>query len=314
MTLIEARKAEGVSNPFGARLRHLLPTRKEATAYLFLSPMFILFTIFLLLPVLSSLVLAFQQWSLGGVEPNRWIGLGNYKRMTEEWRFWNSLRVTSIYAVGMVFIPYMLALPLALFLNMKMPGRDVFRTVFFLPVVTPVTAAGLVFMYLFNTDFGILNSGLLALGVIHSPISWLGHAETAIPATLTLIVWGHVGFDAVTLLTGLQVITTDILEAACIDGATGWSLFRHITLPMLKPASVVVIAFGLVNAFKMFGEIYVMTGGGPANATEVFGLYLYQNAFHYWQLGYATAVGTIVFGICLIVNAIMARVGRVDWQ
>lgn len=295
-------------------LRGLRPTRQEIIAFFFVAPLLIVFAVFLLYPTFSSFALAFQEWSLGGVKPNRWIGLGNYVRMTQEWRFWNSLRVTVTYAFGLVVIPYALALPLALFLNMNIPGRAVFRTLFFLPVVTPVTAAGLVFVYLFNTEFGIINSALIALNLIQKPISWLGHALTAVPATLAMIVWGNAGFNAVTLLTGLQVITEDILDASSIDGASGWSLLRHITLPMLKPASVLVVTFGLVNAFRIFGPIYVMTLGGPARATEVLGLYLYENAFHYWNLGYATAIGTVIFAICLLVNAVMARFGRVDWR
>lgn len=296
-----------------SRLRRLVPTGHEVTAYLLLLPLIVLFTVFLIVPTVTAFVRAFQQYSLGGVEQDRWIGLGNYIRMTQEWRFWNSLRVTLVYAFGLVVVPYMLALPMALFMNMKIKARAVFRTIFFLPVVTPVSAAGLVFVYLFNTDFGIINSALLSLELIQKPISWLGHAETAIPATLTMIVWSNAGFNAVTLLAGLQTITEDILDAAAIDGAAGWSLFRHITLPLLKPASITVITWGLVSAFRIFGPIYVMTQGGPGRSTEVLGMYIYENAFHYWQLGYATALSTIVFLICLGINAVMARVGRVDW-
>lgn len=313
-TTVEYVAEAGKAKSVGSWLRRLVPTRQERIAYIFLFPVLLLLTVFLLVPIISSFALALQQWSIGGVEPNRWVGLGNYVRMTKEWRFWNSLRVTLTYAAGLVFIPYAVALPLALFLNMKIPGRAAFRTLFFLPVVTPITAAGMVFIYLFNTDFGVVNAGLLAVGLIQKPVSWLGHAETAIPATMVLIVWGHAGFDMVTLLAGLQVITKDILDSAAIDGAHGWSLFQYITLPMLKPASAVVITFGLVNAFKLFGAIYVMTGGGPAMATEVLGLYVFRNGFLYYQLGYATAVGTVVFAICLLVNTVMARVGRVDWQ
>jgi multiple sugar transport system permease protein len=296
-----------------SRLRRLVPAGREVTAYLLLLPLIVLFTVFLIVPTVTAFVRAFQQYSLGGVEQNRWIGLGNYIRMTQEWRFWNSLRVTLVYAFGLVVVPYMLALPMALFMNMKIKARAVFRTIFFLPVVTPVSAAGLVFVYLFNTDFGIINSALLSLELIQKPISWLGHAETAIPATLTMIVWSNAGFNAVTLLAGLQTITEDILDAAAIDGAAGWSLFRYITLPLLKPASITVITWGLVSAFRIFGPIYVMTQGGPGRSTEVLGMYIYENAFHYWQLGYATALSTIVFLICLGINAVMARVGRVDW-
>jgi multiple sugar transport system permease protein len=296
-----------------SRLRRLVPAGREVTAYLLLLPLIVLFTVFLIVPTVTAFVRAFQQYSLGGVEQNRWIGLGNYIRMTQEWRFWNSLRVTLVYAFGLVVVPYMLALPMALFMNMKIKARAVFRTIFFLPVVTPVSAAGLVFVYLFNTDFGIINSALLSLELIQKPISWLGHAETAIPATLTMIVWSNAGFNAVTLLAGLQTITEDVLDAAAIDGAAGWSLFRYITLPLLKPASITVITWGLVSAFRIFGPIYVMTQGGPGRSTEVLGMYIYENAFHYWQLGYATALSTIVFLICLGINAVMARVGRVDW-
>ncbi len=265
-------------------------SRQEVTAILFILPLMTMLTAFLLIPTVAAFSLAFQDWAVGGVRPNQWVGLGNYTRMVQEWRFWNSLRVTSIYAVGMVIFPYALALPLALFMNMKIKGRTLYRTLFFLPVVTPVSAAGLVFVFLFNTDFGIVNAALVSLGLIGTPISWLGRAGTAIPTTLTMI------------------------EAATLDGATRWPLFRYITLPMLKPASVVVVNFGLVGAFKVFGEIYVMTQGGPAKATEVLGLYLYENAFHYWQLGYATAVGTVIFALCLIVQAVMSRLGRVDWR
>ena len=311
---VEHQETPEYATPIPPWARRLRPTRQEATAFLFLFPLLALLAVFLIYPTLTSLVQAFQEYSLGGVEPNRWVGLRNYVRMVGEWRFWNSMRVTLTYALGMVFIPYSLALPLALFMNMKIPGRAVFRTLFFLPVVTPISAAGLVFVYLFNTDFGIVNSALLSLDLVQKPISWLGSAPTAIAATLAMIVWGQAGFSAVTLLTGLQVITQDIVEAASIDGASGWSLFRHITLPMLKPTSIVVITFSLVNTFKMFGEIYVMTRGGPAKGTEVVGLYLYQNAFHYWRLGYASAIGTVILVICLVVNAVMARIGRVDWQ
>lgn len=303
----------GPSSPKLPWWRRFSLTREERIAALFLAPLLILLIVFLVIPMISGFLLAFQQWSIGGATPNRWIGLGNYERMFTTPRFWNSVRVTFTYAGGLVIIPYLIALPLALFMNSNIPGRTFFRTVFFLPVVTPITAAGLVFIYLYNTNFGIINSVLLSTGIIQEPVSWLGRAKTAIPASMTLVVWGQAGFYAVTLLTGLQVITKDLLEAASMDGAHGWSMFWHITLPMLKPATVVVLTVSLVNAFKLFGEIYVMTQGGPALATEVLGLYLYENAFHYWQLGYASAVGTVIAAICLSINWVMARAGRVDW-
>ncbi|MBV7339394.1 sugar ABC transporter permease [Chloroflexi bacterium TSY] len=307
---------EGVGKPRSSepRFRRFVLTRQERVAVLFLSPLMLLFIVFLIVPMTAGFTLAFQQWSVGGVEPNKWIGLGNYTRMVQTPRFWNSMRVTLTYAAGLVIIPYLVALPLALFLNMKIPGRGAFRTLFFLPAVTPITAAGMVFIFLFNTEFGVINYFLLSLNLISEPVSWLGRGETAIPASMALIVWGQAGFNAVTLLAGLQIITQEILDAAAIDGAHGWSLFRYITLPMLKPASVVVITFSLINSFKLFGEIFVMTQGGPALSTEVLGLYLYENAFHYWQLGYATAVGSVIAVIAFIVNYIMSKIGRVDWQ
>jgi len=312
-TAVQVAKRTGKPSTEEPWFRRIIPTRQERIAFLLLFPLLLFFTVFLIVPVIAGFTLAFQQWSIGGVKPNEWIGFGNYVRMFTTPRFWNSFRVTLVYAAGLVTAPYLIALPLALFLNMRIPGRGAFRTLFFLPVVTPITAAGMVFIFLFNTDFGVINHFLLLLNVIKEPVSWLGRAETAIPSSMALIVWGHAGFDAVTLLAGLQVITQEILDASAIDGAHGWSLFRYITLPLLKPASVVVITFGLVNSFKLFGEIYVMTRGGPALSTEVLGLYLYQNAFHYWQLGYATAVGTVIAAICLFVNYVTSRVGRVDW-
>jgi multiple sugar transport system permease protein len=289
-------------------------TRHERLAIVFVLPLMLLLVVFLIVPMVSGFARAFQNWAIGGLKETEWIGFGNYVRMVQEWRFWNSIRVTLTYAAGLLVIPYCVALPLALFMNMKIPGRAVFRTLFFLPAVTPISAAGLVFVYLFSTDFGIVNSALMSMGFIQEPIGWLGHDVTAVATTMALVIWTQVGFNAVTLLTGLQVITKEITEAATIDGAHGWSMFRFITLPMLKPTSVVVVASNLIGAFKMFGPIYVTTLGGPAKATEVLGLYIYENGFHYWQLGYATAVATVVLALCLVVNYIMARVGRVDWQ
>ncbi|MHB1296297.1 MAG: carbohydrate ABC transporter permease [Anaerolineae bacterium] len=290
----------------------LKPTRQERVAVLFVSPLLVFLVIFLLIPSVTALSRAFQNWSLGDISENRWIGFGNYAMMVQETRFWNSVRVTLTFAIGMVVIPYSIALPLALFMNAAMRGREFFRTIFFLPVVTPISASALVFRYLFNTDYGLVNELLQGLGA--QPVSWLGRPATAIATSLIFIIWGSAGFNAVTLLAGLQVVTKDILEAATMDGASGWSLFRHITFPMLKPTTVVVLAFGLIGAFKMFGEIYTLTMGGPALATEVLGMYLYTNAFQYWRLGYASAISSLILIVSLVVNIIMARVGRVDWQ
>ncbi len=279
-----------------------------------MAPLLIFLLVFLIIPSVIALSRAFQNWSLGDTSVNRWIGFGNYATMVHEPRFWNSMRVTLTYAIGMVLIPYGVALPLALFMNMAIRGRQIFRTIFFLPVVTPISASALVFVYLFNTDYGLINYVLLKLGIIATRVSWLGRPAPAIATSLAFIIWGSAGFNAVTLLAGLQVITKDILEAATMDGAEGWPLFRYITFPMLKPTTVVVIAFGLIGAFKMFGEIYTLTMGGPAYATEVLGMYLYTNAFQYWRLGYASAISTLILIISLVVNMIMTRVGRVDWQ
>ncbi len=306
-----------VSAPGGrpaSRLRRLLPTREEWLAIALLAPLMILLLVFLVGPTLATFSLAFQQWSIGGTEQNRWVGLANYIRLVKDWRFWNDLRVSLTYTIGMVLGPYCVALPLALFMNMRMRGRALFRTLFFLPVVTPVSAAGLVFIYLLNADYGIINYVLRFLGIIHGPYSWLGHPVRAIPATLSMIIWSRAGLGAVTLLAGLQVITRDLVDAATIDGAAGWSLFRHITLPLLKPATVVVTTTNLIASFMMFGEIYILTQGGPEKATEILGLYVYHTAFHYWQLGYATTISTVVFAITLVINAVMAKVGKVDWQ
>jgi multiple sugar transport system permease protein len=289
-------------------------TREEREAFLLIFPIMALFFVFLMIPTFQAFVLAFYDWAIGGVRENQFIGFGNYARMRLEWRFWNSLRVSATYAIGMATLPYLLALPLAIFMNMKIRGRAVFRTMFFLPVVTPIASAGIVFVYLFNTDFGLVNSVLLKTNLISTPISWLGRGPTAIAATMIMIVWMTVGFNAVTLLSGLQTIAQDIRESAVLDGATGWTMFRHVTFPLLRPASVVVITVNLITAFQMFGQIYVTTMGGPAKMTEVIGMYIYENAFHYWQLGFATSLGTIVFVICLVVNAIMGRIGETDWR
>jgi len=310
----EQPHAPGAVGSVWERLRGFLPTLSEVKAYLFLSPLLILFFVFLILPVIASLALAFMQWSIGGVEPNRWVGLANYVRLADDWRFWTALRVTLAYTMAMVVIPYSVALPLALLMNMKIRGRDVFRTILFLPVVTPVAAAGLVFVFLFNTEIGVVNAALIELRLVEQPVSWLGNANTAFFATIVMIVWSQAGFNAVTLLSGLQTITQDILESAALAGASGWSMFRYITLPLLRPTSAVVLSTSLVGAVRMFAEIFVMTQGGPARATATLGLYLHEVGFKYWQLGYATAISTVILVLCQIANLVSARAGRVDWR
>lgn len=270
----------------------------------FASPAIIGLAWFTLYPMGASLYYSFTHFSIFGGA--RWIGLANYRTLFEDPNIWRSLK-NSLYILSLS-IPagIIVALILALLLNMDVKGVSVYRTIFYLPSIMPVVAAAVVWGYVFNPQYGILNDILGRIG-IQGP-GWLVSTTWAKPALVIMSVWGA-GNLMIILLAGLQDVPKDLQDASKVDGANWWQSFRSVTIPFLSPHLFFATVTGLIAGFQYFTPVYVLTNGegGPAGATMVFPLYLYQNAFRYFNMGYASAQAWMLLIICVVVTAIVFR-------
>lgn len=277
------------------------------TAYLFLLPAIAILGTFNIYPALYSLYLSFFKWN--GFTPDRdFVGLGNYTRLFSTPEFWNSLKVTTLYAGGVTLFSLVLGLLVAVLLNQPIKGRTIYRVLYFLPVITPTVAAGVVWKYLFDPSKGAVNSLLGGVG-IHGP-NWLVDPKWALLAVIIVGVWKRVGFNSVVYLAGLQGVPQSYYEAAQIDGATPWQQLRYVTVPLLTPTTFFLIITSLIEAFQVFDLVYVMTAGGPLGATDVFGFYLYREGFKYSQLGYASAIAYVMFALIFLATLVQFRLNR----
>ncbi|MCC7228971.1 MAG: sugar ABC transporter permease [Fimbriimonadaceae bacterium] len=250
--------------------------------------------------MLTSLYLSFTKYDLSTM---KWIGTTNYQRLfTEDPLFWKSLQVTIAYAILTVPLGIAASLALALLLNQKVRGQRFFRTVFYLPSIVPAVASSLLWMWIFNSDYGILNWALGLFG--WSGIEWLADEKYTLYAFAAMSLWGAGGGRMVIFLAGLQGISETYYEAARIDGASPWQQFRSVTIPLLSPVIFFNLILGVIGAFQVFTQAYIMTGGGPNNATLFYALNLFRNAFEYFKLGKASAMAWVLFVILLIITAI----------
>jgi multiple sugar transport system permease protein len=281
--------------------------RKEARwGYFFISPWLIGFIIFTLGPMLVSLCLSFTDYSLGssGSIPIFNNGANYINLLTQDPKFWHSLSVTVIYAVIAVPLTLFFGFVVAYLLNLKVPGLPVWRTVYYLPSVTPAVAGAILWGIIFNPTFGIMNWFLSLIG-IKGP-GWLSSQQWALPALVIMSLWG-VGGGMVIYLAGLQGIPTSLYEAAEIDGANSLQKLTHITIPLMTPVIFYNLVIGIIGTFQFFTSVYVLTRGGPADATLFYNLYLYNQAFRYMNMGYASALAWILFLIVLILTALVFR-------
>lgn len=284
------------------RLRMTNRSRETFMGYLFLSPWLLGFLIFLIGPMVASLYFSFTEYKV--IQPPRWIGLGNYVRMFGDDLFYQALSVTARYTVVSVPLGILVALALAILLNQRIVARGLLRTVFYLPSIISGVAVAIVFAWLFNAQFGVLNY-LLSLVKIQGP-NWLGSPRWALWAFVLMSLWG-VGGNMVIFLAALQGVPKALYEAGDLDGATGWRRFWHITLPLISPAVLFVAIIGIIASFQTFTQSYIMTGGGPANSTLFFLLYLYKNAFTWFEMGYASALAWLLFAVIIVCTILLLR-------
>jgi multiple sugar transport system permease protein len=278
-------------------------------AYWLLAPALSAIVIFFFVPVAASVVLSLTDFDIYAVASRvnlRFVGAGNYQRLLGEPLFWVALKNTVYFVVVGGPLSVGLALALAVLLSAKLVRfRSVFRTIFFLPVVTTLVAVAVVFRYIYHPRFGLLNYALSFIGI--PPIDWLGDPNWAMPAIILMAVWKNFGFNMVIFIAGLQSIPDRLYEAADIDGARGWAQFRYVTLPMLAPTFLFVAIMTMIGYFQLFAEPYVMTQGGPAYSTLSIVLFMYQQGFRWWNIGYAAAVAFVLFAIILSLTVIAMR-------
>lgn len=288
-------KNEALAGQSRPRLRFGLARREAFMGYLLTSPWSLGFLLFTLGPMIASLYFSFCEYKV--IKPPVFIGLANYSRMFADELFYKSLRVTAVYTVVSVPLGILAALAVAVLLNQKIPGARVIRTIFYLPSVVSGVAVSLVFVWIFNHRFGILNY-IIGLAGIEGP-NWLGNPRWALWALILMSLWG-IGGNMIILLAGLQGVPVSLHEAGMIDGAGSWKRFWSITIPMISPALLFITIMSIIGSFQVFTQAYIMTGGGPAYATHFYLLYLYRNAFNWFEMGYASALAWVLFVIILI--------------
>jgi multiple sugar transport system permease protein len=274
--------------------------------YLFIAPNILLFMTFMIVPIFFTFYISFHEWGVLG-KP-KFVAIENYVKLLSDKVFWISLGNTVYYTVGTVPFSAGLGLLGAILLNREIPLRAFFRAIFFAPVVVSMVAAGLIWSWMFNPNYGLFNEVLSKFGI--EGVSWLTSPTWAMPAVIITTLWLRIGYCLVIYLAGLQAIPDELYEAADIDGAKSWQKFWRITLPMIKPTTVFIIVMEVIHGFMVFDLIYTMTNGGPGFSTTVIVQYIYQKAFEEGQMGYASAMGTIFFIIIMILTVVQLRLGR----
>jgi len=283
------------------RWRKLWQQGDLLTALICLLPAALIFGVFNIFPILYSGYLSLLNWD--GLSPNRiFVGLANYVELARSGEFWKSLGVTLYYMAGITILGIVAGLAVALALNRGIRALPFYRAVYFIPVITSAVAAAVVWRYLFDPGSGFVNVTLRSAG-LPAP-DWLTNPVWAMPAIILVGVWKRLGFNMVIYLAGLQGIPREYHEAAKVDGAGTWALFRYITLPLLAPLTMLLVIMSVIDSFLVFDQVFVMTGGGPLGSTEVIGLFLYRYAFEYFEMGKASAVGWVMFAVIFAITLI----------
>jgi multiple sugar transport system permease protein len=272
----------------------------------FLSPWLIGFGLFTLVPVALSLYYSFCEYSL--LQPPLYKGLSNYRMLAEDPVFWQALWNTALFAAAALPLGMLAALSVAMLLNSNIRGISIYRTIVFLPSLVPIVASAMIWLWLFNAKLGLINTVLMNLGVAHPP-GWLTDVRWAMPALILMSLWG-IGNTVVIYLAGLQDVPRELYEAAELDGASPIRQIWHVTLPSISPVIFFNLIMGIIGSLQVFAVPYILTGGGPARSTYFFTMYLYDNAFKYLKMGYASAMAWVLLVIVLMLTALAAWTSR----
>ncbi|MFN8522715.1 MAG: sugar ABC transporter permease [Chloroflexota bacterium] len=286
---------------------HRLRIRETVEAYVCISPWLIGFLCFTAGPMVAALVISFMDWSM--LTAPEWIGFGNYEKLANDPLFYTALFNTAYLSFLSVPLQLAVALLIAIGLNQKLSGVNIYRTIFYLPSQMPVVASALLWLWVFNPEFGLANALLELVGL--PPLRWLFDPTLSKPSILLITLWGGIGTPLIIFLAGLQGVPETLYEAASIDGAGTLSRFRHITLPMLSPIIFFNLIIGIINSFQAyFTLVFVTTQGGPANSTLIYIIYIYYKAFRDFAMGYASALAWVLMLVVIALTALNFGLAR----
>lgn len=278
--------------------------QEHISAWLYLAPALILLSIFVFYPTARLVCDSFYSWD--GMSERTFVGFQNYRMLIADDEFWQTVKNSFVFIIGSVPTGMAISLIMALLIQKHLIGRDVFRTIFFAPVVTSLVAAGLVFVWLLNYDFGVLNRMLEKFGLAKVP--WLVDDKYAMFSVVLMTIWKDAGYNMILFLAGLNNISESYYEAARIDGAGSWQMFWKITWPLLMPTTFFILVVRIIFSFRTFEQIYAMTKGGPVGSTTVFVYYIYEKAFKYFEMGYASAAAVVLLSMVLGLTYIQFKV------
>ena len=273
-----------------------LMSKESVSAWIFISPALLGIIIFILLPVLGSFGISLTKWNL--ISAPKFVGLDNYRELFQDRDFYTVLFNTFFYAIVTTILGIVIPLILAVAINNRLRASSFFKTAYFIPFITPMIVVAIVWEWLYDPNYGLLN------WILGMPVKWLYDKNLAMLAIIMVSVWKNIGYNMIIFLSGLQAIPESVNEASEIDGATGLKRFFLVTLPLLSPTVFFVSIITTISSFQVFDLVYLMTGGGPENSTTVLVYWLYKNAFEYFKLGKASAIAYVLFIIILVLAAI----------
>jgi multiple sugar transport system permease protein len=276
--------------------------------YAFLAPDLIGLVVFIAIPILGAAWISLTDWQ-GLSDPN-FVGLTNYQDAFHDAQFFDSLKVTGLYVGTFVPCLFAISLGLAVLVNQKLRGTTLLRGAYFMPVMLSLVVASVIWSFIFEERAGVLNQALIAVGA--SPQPWLGSTRLALASVVVVALWQAVGYSMIIFLAGLQDIPQEFYDAAKVDGASALQRFWRITLPLLKPTSAFVLVVTFIGSFQVFDPVYILTNGGPANATSATVFYIFENAFHFFRIGYASALALLLFAVIFVFTVVQLRLFRTE--
>ncbi|OHD75359.1 MAG: hypothetical protein A2177_13940 [Spirochaetes bacterium RBG_13_68_11] len=283
-------------------------TRRDALTFVaFVAPNFLLLAVFTFWPVLYSLYLSFFKWNMIA-KRKTFLGLGNYQTMFTDPVFWQVVRNSFALAGATVLVTLAIALLLAVVLNRRIPGRSLYRAVIFSPTFTTSVAVAMVWGWILEPNYGLLRVILNWVGLA-SP-NWLSDVHWSLPGIMIVVIWSGLGYAMVIFLAGLQGIPVELYDAARVDGASAWQTFWKLTFPLLSPTTFFLVVTSVISALKAFDVVSIMTDGGPMNSSNVYVLYLYQNAFQWFKAGYASALALVLFVLIMAITLAQMRLSK----
>ncbi len=283
-------------------IRFLLRKRGMLAGYLFISPVILGYLIWVAGPMIVAIWLSLTEWDM--LQPAEFVGLSNYQLMLQDDLFWKSLQVTFYFTLVSVPLSLAFGFAVALLVNVNVRGIAFFRMLFYLPSIVPLVVNAVLWLWIFNSELGLLNAVLRWFGI--PKVLWFQDSDWAMPALIIMSMWS-IGGSMMIFLAGLQGIPQHLYEAAEIDGANYWARFRHVTIPMMSPVIFFNLVIGLIGALQTFVPGYLMTQGGPQNSTLFYGLYIFRSAFRDFKMGYAAALSLVLFAIVLLLSLLVFR-------